>query len=203
MLKPEDIFGLGLWQPFKVASGGAPPAYSVVSLSGGDKDGRYFVNTAAKPSTTLKSKYGITGPFDITATGSDKRGVVCTAGYALVKYGDSSIAVDDFCGPKPDSWVLWKNHPGFRCVKVIDATNKIMLAERIDAQHLLGKRASNVSKGSSGEFVIWLKTGSSHTVWEASTFVLTAECLTAAYTANKWAKLELIAGKWIAGQIEC
>jgi hypothetical protein len=187
------------WLPGYNNAGETIPAYSCVFIGAKTAKNGVEHNALTKPSTTFTNVFGLTVGVD--SESGDQVGYHVETGFAA--YDTGTPAVGETWGPKPSQFTLSKNYPGFRCLGIVDATAKIMLAERIDAQHLIGKRASNVSKGSDGEFTIWLKTGSSFTTWEASTFTLTAQALGAAYTANKYAKLELIAGAWVAGQFEC
>jgi hypothetical protein len=123
-----------------------------------------------------------------------------------VKYAsaDGTPAAKQRWGIKPGETELKRAYPGFKIHRVADyGSEKIVWATPEEINNLHGKRASNVSKGSSGDFTVWLKTGSSFTVWAASSITINCECLGAAYNANKWAKLECNTGQWIAGPIEC
>lgn len=177
------------------------PPYSVIHEEALEDLGGRQIIVAKKPMTTPLGPYHVTSGREVEYP--NKYGMLQIDWYLLVRFDTGTPQPEEVWGPKPGQFPLSKNYPGFKCLGVVDAANKIMLAERQDLNHLIGKRSSNVSKGSSGEFTIWLKTGSSFTAWAASTMTVTAECLGAAYTANKWAKLERIAGQWIAGPMEC
>jgi hypothetical protein len=162
---------------------------TAISEVGGEK-----VVNLEKPSTTFSRLYLVNSGGDVAY---QKTGI--SKNRPVVKLlCDAVPAVGDVFGPKPSQWTASKGYPGYTILGHLG--DNIALARQESIDHLIGKPGSTVAKGSSGSFTIWLKaTGS----WAASSLSITAEALGAECTSGKYAKLEWIAGYWVAGPMEC
>jgi hypothetical protein len=186
-------------QPFediKIYNDGAGemPQYGIGGVSGVDEINGEKVIKVGKPGATFSRDFLVNSGDDLAyqKVGTSKNRPV------LRVLCDAAPAIGETWGAKPSQWTLSKGYPGFTILGHIGDNIAIARQESID--HLVGKPGSTVSKGGSGSFTIWLKaTGS----WAASSLTITATALGAECTSGKYAKLEYIAGEWIAGPLEC
>lgn len=109
--------------------------------------------TGAKASTTFSHSFVLNGPASITANnyGSAQR-----KHFQIALYGDSTISVGDTIGPKPDSFALWKNYPGYRVLGIIDSTAKLALVVPEPILQLRAKADAAIDVNSSGTCSIWI-----------------------------------------------
>lgn len=167
-------------------SGETIPAYGVFVGDSLDVSGTRRTVKAKRPSTSNLyngKRIYVNGP---RAREHEKKGQTQQdrAGNVLVAYDTGTPAAGETWGPKPGQWTLSKGYPGFRCVGVVDASNKIMLAVREEPDWYLCKSDSSISKGSTG-------TVSIYTLSEADTTVnVTAKALGAAITSGKWCQFK-------------
>lgn len=195
-LAPNTTGTPQFWRPGYNSSGSTIPAYSVVLIGSSSAINGVEHSNLTQQSTTFSRNLGITVGLDIAA--SSQCGYVVEAGF--VKYGDSSVSPGDVIGPKPSSWVGWKNYPGFRVVQVIDSTNKIALVEPEPILTLHGKADSAISKGSSGTVSIWVGAGGSEM---DSTINVTAYARGAAISSGKIVGVHFINGVAYVFPWEC
>jgi hypothetical protein len=80
-----------------------------------------------------------------------------------VAYDTGTPAVGETWGPKPSQFTLSKNHPGFRCLGIVDADAKIMLAERVDPLPLLIKADAKILTNATGTCSVYLDTATDST----------------------------------------
>ena len=153
--------------------------------------------TVEKPDTTFSRQYLVNAGDDLAY---QRAGIAKNRPIVNVLYDTGTPAAGEAWGPKPGQWTASKGFPGLTILGVVDSTNKIALARIESIDHLIGKPGSTIAKGSSGSFTVWLKSTGS---WAASSYTITAEALGAACTSAKYAKLEWIAGYWVAGPLEC
>lgn len=157
----QDIFGGTKWSQYTCTE--APPAFSCVAITSLAVTNGEIVRTVAKPSTTFYRSYGVTSPFDVTLNGSMARGIVMTAGEMCVAYDSGTPAVDEIWGMKPGQWTVSKNYPGFRCLGIVDSTNKIMLAVPEPILTLRAKADAAINANSSGTCSVYIGAAGSET----------------------------------------
>ncbi len=127
------------WYRAYNASGETIPAYSCVDVQTGSILDEIYHANAAKPSTTFSRSHALTGGGSPAST--ERLGICFEEGAC--KYDTGTPAVGETWGPKPSQWTLSKNYPGFRCVGILDSTNKIALWEREEINRLLVKCPSS------------------------------------------------------------
>lgn len=185
------------WIECTNAAGETIPAYSVVALdTGSTTDGRLHM-AAKKPSTTFYRAYGFTCSVDSSSPG--KVGVILETG--LVKYDSGTPAYGEGWGVKPGQYTVSKGYPGFICLGIADATNKIMLAQFAPLMTLLGKSTGSISAGSSSAYKIYAGTPGSESD-AGFTSVPTAYFRTA-IASGKWFKLTWINNGWEGEPLTC
>jgi flagellin-like hook-associated protein FlgL len=178
-------------------NGSECPAFGVFAVTSNAVVGGKNILQGSQPSTTFTRNYAVNDEFVISANGY---GGAFTHGLVRVLYDTGTPAVGETYGAKNGQFTVSKGYPGFTILGIVDSTNRIALARQESIDHLIAKPGSTVTKGSSGSFTVWLKSSGS---WAASSYSITAEALGAECTSGKYAKLEFIAGYWIAGPLEC
>ncbi len=144
-----------LWQECKNAAGETIPGHSVVSIDTTvpTMDDRQ-VGNAIKPSTTWCNLHAFTQDRDAELiSGVGKVSVTMEAG--LVKYDTGTPAPGEGWGIKPGQYTLSKGYPGARCIRVVDSTKKIMLAQFLPITRVKGKLDGTLSAGSTATLSIW------------------------------------------------
>ncbi len=179
------------------AAGETIPAYSVVAIRAGSTIDNGYRAHLEKPSTTFCRDYGITVSQDLSA---GKRG-----GYSveagLVKYDTGTPATGETWGPKPGQFTVSKNYPGFRCLGVIDSTNKIMLAVREEPPFYLAKADAAISKGSSGTASLYVGASGSET--DSTINITNCRAKWGAIATGKWCGVSFVNGVPYITQLEC
>lgn len=137
-----------LWQECKNAAGETIPGHSVVFIdtTAPTMDDRK-VGNAIKPSTTFYGLHGFTMDRDAELIdGVGKVSVTMETG--LVKYDTGTPAPGEGWGIKPGQYTLSKGYPGARCIRIVDSTKKIMLAQFLPITVLYGKATAAISANS-------------------------------------------------------
>ncbi len=173
------------------------PAWSCAAIGTGSTiDGVYHPH-ASKPSTTFTRSYALTGGRDATTV--DKVGVTFEAG--LCKYDTGTPAVGETWGPKPGQWTLSRYYSGFRCVGILDSTNKIALWEREEPPFYLCKADSSISKGSTGTASLYVGDSGSET--DSTVNITSCKALWGAIATSKWCGVSFVNGVPYITQLEC
>lgn len=185
------------WRPAYNASGETIPAYSCVRIeTGSTLDGVAHVN-AEKPSATFSRDYGLSPGVECEAGG--RVGVCFEAGFAA--YDTGTPATGETWGPKPGQFTVSKNYPGFRCLGVIDSTNKIMLAVREEPPFYLCKADSAISKGSTGTASVYVGASGSET--DSTVNITSCRAKWMAIATSKWCGVSFVNGVPYITQLEC
>lgn len=110
-----------------------------------------------KPSTAFTRRYAINSALPVEAGDS---GLCCFEGPVLIAHDSGwAPALGDGGGPKPGSWLLWKDQPATTCVDgPYDADNDVLLGSFGLITELLGKADSAINKAASGTVSIWAGT---------------------------------------------
>lgn len=139
------------WIECKNNAGEEIPAHSVVFVTTDATVGDRKVNNAIKPSTTFYPLHGFTPGLPVAS--AQPVGVVME--NALVRYDTGTPAPGEGWGIKPGQYTLSKGYPGARCIRIVDSTKKIMLAEFLPITTLLGKSSASISANSSPDSTKW------------------------------------------------
>jgi len=185
------------WLPGYNNAGEEIPAYSCVVIGAkADKNGVQH-NALTKPSTTFSTAFGLTVGLDISS--GDNCGYHVESGFAT--YDTGTPAVGEVWGPKPGQFTLTRGYVGFICLGIIDATAKIMLAERTQSRSYLCKPNSSITKGSTGACTIWAGVSGSEaaTTWTS----VTARAKWAAVTSGKFCLLTWVNDGPYVSPLEC
>lgn len=145
------------WRAFKNDSGETIPKWglfrvhdvSVVSLDA-------YARVAKKPDTTFSQLYAVNSSM---AVGDGELGLCRLFGDVLVVYDSGTPAFGEGWGPKPAQFTASKFYPACLIVeKVLDSTQKIMLAQLGPIQRGIGKANGSTSNRTSGAISIWAGT---------------------------------------------
>ncbi len=196
-----------LWQECKNAAGETIPALSVVFINTtvSTMDDRQ-VNNAIKPSTTFYGLHGFTMDRDAELIdGVGKLAVIMETG--LVKYDTGTPAPGEGWGIKPGQYTLSKGYPGARCIRIVDSTTKIMLAQFLPITAFLGKTVVSASAGSSlsgdvaGAYKIYAGTKGSEV--DGGWTTVPAVYFRNALAADKWFKATWLNDGWEGEPLTC
>lgn len=172
------------------------PAHSCVRVEEGELVDDVYHNDLTEPSTTFTRSYGLTVGLDIDE--DDELGFHMEAGFATYDATDAP-AVGDTVGPKPGSFLLWKNYPGFRVLQIVDEDNHIMLATREEIPWYRCKPDADIAKGSSGTVSIY--NGADPPV--DTGINVTAKATDNAVTSGKWCSVDFYGGTARVNKLEC
>lgn len=139
----------GLW--IKNDSGEAVPPHGVMAVTDSEFVSELddVVLTINKPSTTFRRLYLPNGREEIP---DGEHWKIILSPRPRFAYDSSwgTPAAGEAGGPKPGSWLLWKNYPAICDVRGIrDATNKILLGTLEPINHAIGKTTGAVTGGTS------------------------------------------------------
>ncbi len=185
-------------------SGETIPAYSCVEVYEGDvlSGGVVYHNYVRKPSTTYGKLYATTAGVDSIVTSDDpepRTGVIFETG--LVRYDSGNPSFGDGYGPKPGQFTVAYGFPGFICLGVVDAPNKIMRVMPYLTRMIVKMTADVTANSSTTAYKIMVGTPGSESD-SGFTTVLSAYTRTA-LSDTKFAFLTFINGNWYLEPAEC
>ena len=184
------------WIPFRNDSGSDMPGGACIAPNGIVIIEGQSVVSAQQPSTALYRRYLINGPV---AVPNGSYGV-CTFDTPAWAYYDNSNspAANEGWGPKPSSWKLFKNYPGFTILGSF--TNERVLVIGNEINFVRAKTDSSHAKSATGTISVYTAPGGS----EVDTAMnLTAYNPYAAVGSGKWVSATWYAGQWILSDAEC
>ncbi len=202
MLAVDQLILQGV--PFLNNSGETVPPWGVMEVTGSTGG----IVDIRKPTTAFKRMYLVNGDSEVG------NGVVGTGtwlnddlgGYALYETG-SSPAYGEQWGAKPAQWTLSKNRPGFEIIGSVTgtgATSRVQCRQEY-VKSLKGKPVGNISKGSPGTALIWIRSSAGTRV--VSDFAaIDVKAWGAAVTGGATAKIcsmDWDSGEWVIGPWEC
>lgn len=174
------------------------PQYGVARVTGMNTVNDQKVVTVEKPSTTFSRLYLVNSGDDLAY---QRVGVAKNRPVVKVLYDTGTPAVGETYGPKPSQFTVSKGYPGFLCLGIVDAANKIMLARYDEPGIYLVKADADISKGSTGTCSLYV--GDSGAESDSTINIENCSALGAAITAGKWATVQYINGVAFVGPWEC
>lgn len=162
-----------------------------------------YLATCEQPSTTFRRVHLVNGPVPIPAGSysGPSIGMAQNDEFLLVKYDTGTPATGETWGPKPGQFTVSKNYPGFRCLGVIDATNKVMLAVPEPPPFYLCKADSGISKGSTGTASLYVGASGSET--DSTVNITSCRAKWMAIATSKWCGVSFVNGVPYITQLEC
>ncbi len=174
------------------------PQYGIGRVTAISEVGGEKVVNLEKPSSTFSRNYLVNSGGDVAY---QKTGIAKNRPVVKVLYDTGTPAIGETWGPKSGQWTLSRNYPGFVCLGIVDADEKIMLARYDEPGIYLGKADSNISKGSTGTVSLWVGASGSET--DSTINITGCSALGAAITSGKWVTVQYVNGVPYVGQFEC
>lgn len=197
VLARHEVYDSGVAQiAVHNASGEIIPANGVMRVTevGEDDD----VHEVAKPNDTFKCRYLVNLDSAIAIDGTGYGTWLEQSGKVL--YDTGTPAIDEEWGAKSGQWTLNKNRPGFLITGGVNATDTVVRAKQHLVTDLKGKAGSGISKGSSGDVVIWMGASGAEAPTE---YTISCSALGAAITSAKYVVVWFESGVWYVAPWEC
>ena len=203
MTKHYTDLELMQWRPAKNVGGSTINPREICRVcTGGDSFNRSIV-AVTQPDSSLGQVYVVNGP---TAMAAGKFGRVCFGPVVLVKYDTGTPAIEDSYGPKSGQGTVTKNYPA-TCIfqRIVDSTNKLMLARLKPIDRLIGKLDGSLSQGSYATVSVWAGVGNSEadTNWNVTAYDWLMKSGATAIASGKKVLCTLINGVWYVTEAEC
>lgn len=159
-----------------------------------------YIVTVGKPNTTFSPIYYVNGS---EAVANGDYGEFQIGPLFILAYDTGTPAYGEFFGAKPSQFTASKNYPhNFRCLGIIDATEKWMAAEFTGhIESLIGKPNADIAKGASGTFNIYSGTAGSEAIITSMTVSVFAKGQ--AMDSDNFATAGIINGQWYGFPYEC
>lgn len=106
-----------------------------------------------KPSTTFRRSYVVNSDYAVIGGTS---GYCYATNIVILAYDTGTPALDETWGAKPSQFTASLGYPGFRCLGILDATNKWMLAVPEPILTLRAKADAAINANSSGTCSIYI-----------------------------------------------
>ena len=131
------------WRPFRNDYAGTIPRYGLVSLTGITIPGQQIdIETGDRTGVTWRPLFGVNGPEEVPQNGY---GLVATFGTMWVAYDSGTPAYGEVYGFKPSQFTASAGFHGLRVKGIVDATDKIMVAELYPILQFYGKATAAIS----------------------------------------------------------
>lgn len=142
------------WRAFKNSSGETIPRYGLFRIHDVDvTTPEVYQRVAKKPDTTFSRLYAVNSSMEV---GNGELGLCRTFGEVMVAYDSGSPALLEGWGAKPSQFTASQYFLDCLIVeKILDSTNKIMLARLSPISSGLGKANATIANGASGDISIW------------------------------------------------
>lgn len=186
------------------------PRYAVMAVVDDDYDSQagfeQVLLVVGKPSTTFRRRYLVNGYEPIP---EGKTWFILWEPQPRFAYDSSwgTPAAGDSGGPKPDSWLLWKNYPAICTVGgVRDATNRYLEGTLEPITTLLGKANGAITARSgttpgTGTMDIFYVSGT--TLTDTTVDVTVKNLSATAVTASAYIQAKWIGGAWYVDFEDC